>query len=186
MIHDVFKAIQGDINRFLKSKHNISEDKVVVSSLMNADGSVAVQEPDKIVLSLINIEMDRTQSNIGSYKKMPRGGFVKDKPPVNVNLTVLFAAYFTTENYLEGLKFIASVIAYFQSNSGLLTPQNLPALNGVAEKLQAELLSPDSREVSNMWSQIGAKYLPSAIYKVRTLPIKHELPTTPTPIIKQA
>jgi len=185
MIHDVFAALAGDLNRFLKSKHNITEDKVVTSNLMNSDGSNAVQEPDKIVMTLASIQVDKSQSNVGTYKKTARGRFVKEKAAVNINLIVVFSAYYTSENYLEGLKFISSVIAYFQSQAGSFSPQNLPALNGLVERLQAELITPDSRELSNIWSLLGAKYQPSVMYKIKSLPIKHQLPTTPTPIIKK-
>lgn len=184
MIHDAMSAIAGELNRFLQSKHNITEEKVVLSNLVNLDGTVAVQEPDKIVMTLANMEMDKTQSNIGGYKQTPRGNFSKNKPPINMNITVVFAAYFTSENYLEGLKFIASVIAFFQSRSGSFTPQNTPAINGLVERLQSELITLDSRELSNFWGIMGSKYLPSVIYKIRTLPIKHELPIPETPTIK--
>lgn len=184
MLHDALAAIAGELNRFLQSKHNITEEKVVMSSLVNVDGSIAIQEPDKIVLTLVNMEMDKTQSNIGGYKQTPKGNYSKVKAPVNINMTLLFSAYFTSENYLEGLKFIASVIAFFQSRSGVFTPQNTPAINGMVDRLQAELISLDSRELSNFWGIMGSKYLPSVIYKVKTLPIKHELPTPDTPRIK--
>ncbi len=185
MIHDAVAAIAGEINRFLQSKHNITEEKVVMSNLVNLDGSVAIQEPDKIVLTLTNIEMDKTTSNVGTYAQSPRGSFSKVKAPVNVNITLLFSAYFTSENYLEGLKFISSVVAFFQSRSGVFTPQNTPALNDIVDKLQAELISLETRELSNFWGIMGSKYLPSVIYKVKTLPIRHILPVPDTPVIKK-
>lgn len=182
MIHQVFEAMTADINRFLKSKHDITEDKVVASSIMNADGSIAIQEPDKVIMTLANIETDRMQSNIGNYKKTPKG-FVKEKPAINVNMTVVFSAYFSSENYLEGLKFISSIIAYFQSNSGNFTPKNMPALSTITDRITAELISLDARDLNNLWGPLGSKYMPSVIYKVKTLPIRHELPVLPTPII---
>lgn len=184
MIHDAVAAIAKEINRFLQSKHNITEEKVVMSNIINLDGTVAVQEPDKIVMTLTNIEMDKSQSNVGGYKQTASGGFTKVKPPVNVNITILFSAYFTSENYLEGLKFISSVIAFFQSRSGTFTPQNTPALNDITDRLQAELISLDTRELSNFWGIMGSKYLPSVIYKIKTLPISHEMPEPETPQIK--
>lgn len=182
MIHLVFEALSGELNRFLKSKHNITEDKVVPSSIMNTDGGIAIQEPDKIIMSLTNIEQDRTQSSTGSYRKVTRG-YVKEKAAVNINLTIVFSAYFSSENYLEGLKFITSVIEFFQSTNGSFSPQNVPALNGVTERLTADLINLDARDLNNLWGPMGAKYMPSVIYKVKTLPIKHDLPTIPIPMV---
>ncbi|MFK7796271.1 MAG: DUF4255 domain-containing protein [Aureispira sp.] len=185
MIHDVVSAIAGEINRFLQSKHNITEEKVVMSSVINLDGSVAVQEPDKIVMTLTNIEVDKTQSNVGSYKQTNKGSYKMVKPPVYVNITVLFSAYFTAENYLEGLKFIASVIAFFQSRGGAFTPQDTPEINDIVDRLQAEMVSLDMRDLSNFWSSMGSKYLPSVIYRIKTLPIKHDVLRPEIPVIKK-
>lgn len=185
MIHDVVSAVALEINRFLQSKHNITEEKVVVSHLVNLDGSVAIQEPDKIVLTLANIEADKSQSTVGTYHQTPKGGFQKVKPPININITLVFSAYFTSENYSEGLKFISSVIAFFQSRSGAFSPQNTPALSAVTDRLQAELVSLDSRELSNFWGILGSKYLPSVVYKLKTLPIRHVLPTPEIPNIRR-
>ena len=94
MIHEAVAAIAGEINRFLQSKHNITEEKVVMSNLVNLDGSIAIQEPDKIVLTVTNLEMDKSQSNVGGYSKTSSGAFTKVKPPVNINITLLFSSYF--------------------------------------------------------------------------------------------
>jgi hypothetical protein len=185
MIHEAVAAIAGEINRFLQSKHNIIEEKVILSNIVNINGSVAIQEPDKIVLTLTNIEMDKSQSSVGTYRQSSTGGFSKVKAPVNTNITLLFSAYFTAENYLEGLKFISSVISFFQFRSGVFTPQNTPALNGIVDKLQAELISLDTRELSNFWGLMGSKYLPSVVYKVKTLPIRHDVPVPDIPVIKK-
>ena len=185
MIHDAVAAIAGEINRFLQSKHNITEEKVILSNLVNLDGTIAVQEPDKIILTVTNVEMDKTQSNVGGYSKTSSGAFTKVKPPVNINITILFSAYFTSENYLEGLKFIASIIAFFQFRQSTFTPQNTPEINGVFERLQAELISFDTRDLGNFWGIIGSKYLPSVVYKIKTLPIQHDVPTPEIPFIKK-
>jgi hypothetical protein len=188
MIHEVMPAIVQELNRFLKMKHNITEEKAVMSHIVNADGSIALQEPDKIVVTLTNIEMDRSKSNTATYEQTPRGSFTKVNPPVNVNLYLLFSAYFTNENYTEGLKFISSVIAFFQNRSGIFTVHNTPGLSnvaGVVEKFTAELLPLEYRDVSNVWSGLGAKYLPSVLYRLRTLPIEHRDPQPEIPAIKK-
>jgi hypothetical protein len=185
MIHEVVPAIVAELNRFLQSKHNLIEDKAMMSHLVNADGSMAVQETDKIIVTVTNIEAERNKSNTGTYKPTKTGGFTKVNPPVEVNVYLLFSAYFTNENYVEGLKFISSVIAFFQSRQGIITPQNTPVLNGVVEKLNAELVSPDFRDLSNVWGGLGAKYLPSVLYRIKTMPIEHHMPKPNIPSIKK-
>lgn len=184
MIHDVVPAIVAELNRFLQSKHNLMEEKAIMSHIVNADGSMAIQEADKIIVTVTNIEAERSKSNTGTYKPTSGGGFTKVNPPVEVNIYLLFSAYFSSENYVEGLKFISSVIAFFQSRQGIFTPQNTPVLNGVVEKLNAEMISPDFRDLSNVWGGLGAKYLPSVLYRIKTLPIEHTLPAPEIPSIK--
>ena len=56
MIHDIVPAIVNELNRFLQSKHNLMEEKAILSHIVNADGSMAIQEADKIIVTLTNIE----------------------------------------------------------------------------------------------------------------------------------
>ena len=50
--------------------------------------------------------------------------------------------------------------------------------------LQSKLVSPDFRDMSNVWSGLGAKYLPSVLYRFKTIPIEHNLPAPEIPSIK--
>jgi hypothetical protein len=184
MIHEIVPSIVTELNRFLMSKHNLTEEKALMSHLVNADGSMAVQETDKIIVTLVSIEAERSKSTTSTYKPTASGGFTRLNPPVDVNIYLLFSAYFTSENYVEGLKFITSVIAFFQSRQGIFTTQNTPSLNGIIDKLNVEMVSPDLRDQSNVWSGIGAKYLPSVLYRVKTMPIEHILPTAEISSIK--
>lgn len=185
MIHEAMTSIAGELNRFLQSKHNINEEKVILSNVLNVDGSIAIQETDKIVMSVANIETDKSQSSTSSYKQNTKGNFTMVKPSVNVNITVMFSAYFTPENYVEGLKFISSVVAFFQFKSGTFTPQDTPALIDNFDRLTMELISLDFRDLSNFWSMIGSKYMPSVLYRLKTVPIRHDAPTTDIPFIKK-
>ena len=184
MIHEVLPTIQQELNRFLRSKHNLDEDKVIFSNLMNIDGSLALQETDKIVMTIVNIELERTKSNTGTYEKTDNGDYIKVNAPVLVQVYLMFSAYFTPENYLEGVKFITSTIAFFQSRNGILDAQNTPALNGLLERLYCELIPLDFKDLSNVWSLVGSKYIPSVMYKVKTIPIQHRMPTPVIPYIK--
>jgi len=185
MIHQVIHSITEELNKFYKSFYNITEDKAVMSSIVNADGSIAIQETDKIIITLAGVEPERSQSNTGTYVKNPTGSFSKRKAPVLVNLYLLITSYFTTENYTEGLKFLNTTIAFFQSRGGVFDRQNTPSLDTSIEKLSAELVPLDFRDISNVWSALGAKYLPSVLYRVKTLSIEHITPAPEIPAINK-
>lgn len=150
MIHEVVPIIADELNDFLDSRFGTAEDPVILSNILNQDGSIAISGNDKIIVSLINIERDGTNQLARS------GGDL----PVNINLYVLFSSYFT--NYAESLKFLSGVIGFFQAYPSFMIEGNL---------VRVELYNPDLKEIGNLWSAIGAKYLPSVMYKFRTLSI---------------
>ncbi|MGK0363300.1 MAG: hypothetical protein ACI85O_000345 [Saprospiraceae bacterium] len=151
MIHDIIPLIAADLNDFLESRFDTDEDPVIMSNLVNQDGTLSIMEENKVIITLVNVERDGTNQAFG-------GGFARGDMPVHINLYVLFSAYFS--NYAESLKFLSGVIAYFQANPNYMLDGNT---------IKIELYNPDFREISNLWTAIGAKYLPSAIYKIRTL-----------------
>ena len=161
MIHEILPIIAGELNEFLNSRFDLAEDSVVLGSLVGQDGNIAIQGENKIVVTLINIERDGTNMSYG-------GGHTRTNPPIHINLHVLFTAYFNNRNYAEALKFISGVIGFFQGKNAF-DHQNTPEMPSHLSKIHADLISLDFRELGNLWSGLGAKYLPSVIYKFRTL-----------------
>jgi hypothetical protein len=174
MIHNVLPIIANELNDFLKLKYSTSEDKVIVSNLVTQDGSVGAECENKIVSFLLNIEQERSIKNANIQR------LIAANQEVSINLYVIYAAYFTGKNYPEALKFISSVIEFFQGKSHF-THQNTPMLSNNADRLTVQMVNMDLQQLSNLWGNIGAKYLPSVIYKVRMLTynenmIKEEVP----------
>ena len=161
MIYQAISTISQVINDYLKNRFSIVEDKVVVSNLVNADGSVAVTEPDKIIISLANLQQE-TVSHRG------KAGTNK---PVNLNLFILVSAHFESENYVEGLRYLSGVISFFQANK-TLNHANTPDLDNGIEKLSFEIVNQDLQNLSHLWGSIGSKYMPSVLYKVRMVSIQ--------------
>lgn len=164
MIYEALSCLVDEINDYFRSRLKINEEKIVLSGLVNQDGTIAIQGENKIVVTLINIEKETSKTV--SQKSL--GGFSSSSPPLNVNVYILFSAYFSGNNYPEALRFLSFIIAYFQ-NKGVFNKSNTPALDNRIEKLifDMEDLNPDT--LSNMWSTLGAKYMPSVLYKMRML-----------------
>ncbi len=151
MIHEVIPIIAGELNDFLESRFDTTDDPVIMSNLVNQDGTLAIMNENKIVVTLVNIERDGSHQAGG-------GGFTKGDMPLHINLYVMFSAYFN--DYAESLKFLSGTIAFFQSNRNIMVEGNT---------IKIELYNPDIKEISNLWTAIGAKYLPAVIFKFRTL-----------------
>jgi hypothetical protein len=114
MIHNLLPTVAAELNDYFKSKYDLDEDRVVISNLMNQDGSVAVEGANKVVCYLANIE-EETTLKATKGTAVFSGGFGSSGGDIHVNLTVMFSSFFTGKNYVEALKFLSGVIYFFQS-----------------------------------------------------------------------
>lgn len=168
MIHLAIEHIVKDLNSYLSIK--ISEaSKVVHNSLVKQDGTPQNNIDDKIVLSLINIEEERIAKDPDIYKKLPDGTIQIIKPVTKLNLYLLFTAYFPSD-YNEALKLLSLVIGYFQKKN-VYNNSNSPDLDTRISEMNIELVTLNFEQQNHIWGSIGAKYLPSVIYKLRLIPI---------------
>jgi hypothetical protein len=167
MIQQVLPIVIDELNEYLKSQFNAIEDKAVLSNLIDQDGSIAIEGSNKIIASVVLIDRDTT-SSIGGSGQFSGNQYTEFSPALNINLTVMFSAYFNKNHYNESLKYISGVIYFFQ-NKFLFTSQNTPKLGKGVDKLHFDLISLSPQELMNMYSMLGAKYMPSVVYKVRML-----------------
>lgn len=165
MIYEALSCMTDEINEYFKNKLRISEEKIVLSGIVNQDGTIAIQGENKIIATLINIEKE-TAGNNSTLRGA--GVFSSATPPVNINLYVLFSAYFSANNYPESLRFLSFIIAYFQHKS-VFNRSNTPGMDAKIEKMVFEIVDMNPDALSNMWSALGAKYMPSVMYKLRML-----------------
>lgn len=170
-----------------------NEIAVLPSSLMKTDGTFAVGssgESFKIIMTLVNLEEDRIADSQTYFQK------VKDKvqflnPPVNLNVFVLFSAM--GENYLSDLRLLSYIVNFFQSYP-VFDEESFPQLNSKVEpgknwqkigKLIVNLHTLTMEQQNNMWASVGAKYMPSVVYKIRTISFTDAEPDMEAPPITQ-
>lgn len=168
MILNAMAAIRDDLNAFFRRRTGVTENMVELSELVNLDGSVAFAGQDKVLCTLISVEQERTNINrtVGRLGKM--------NPPIDLNLYVLFSAYYQATNYEEALKSLSSIIGFFQGKQ-VFNTQNTPSLQLEVEKLTVELINLDVKELSNFWTAVGSKHLPSVLYKWRMISISEQM-----------
>lgn len=168
MIDEALHIVSEQLNQFLKLRYDLTENMVTLSYIINQDGSVATEDLNKIIFSLVDISEETFAGNGTQYRQSNSGQFVA-QPNLHLNLQVAFMAYFNPNNYKEALKYISAVIQFFHSKN-TFTIQNTPALaEKNVEKLHFEILHLDSNAKNNLWATVGAKYMPSIIYKVRMI-----------------
>ncbi len=166
MIYEALSCLAEEINEFFRIRLKISEEKVTLSAIVNQDGTIAIQGENKVLITLINIEKEtigKSNSGIGGSTVL-----INKSSALTINLYVMFSAYFTNGNYPESLRFISFIIAFFQQNS-VFTRINTPRMDPEIEKLVFEMATISPEQLNNIWGSLGAKYMPSVIYKVRML-----------------
>jgi len=170
MINEVLNTLQTELNVYFRTKLNPVEDKVIVSAIINQDGTIAINGENKIVMTLVNV------NEAMQLKNTPPSG-INTRPPANVDLTILLSGYFAPGNYTEALRFISLVMDFFHEKN-VFTATNTPHLNACIEKITAQLMTMTTEELYHLWATLGAKYMPSVVYKLQVLSSLQSSPHT--------
>ena len=169
MIDFALNYIKETLNDHFKSELSATEDKVVLSNLVKADGSFTKDVESKIVFFLISLDEESTLKNNSSrYSGSGDGSFGHKSPTLHLNMNILFCANFDSTLYTEGLKYLSALIRFFQINRKINIDQ-LGTSTQRSKSLSFELCQLDYAQISHVWSAIGSKLMPSVLYKVGLL-----------------
>jgi hypothetical protein len=144
----------------------ITEERVVGGSLFDLTGTPNTATRGRIVLQVVNVEENRIYRSLERYQARPDGMHERVRPDVRLNLYVLFVA--NIEDYDEALKAISLVIAFFQNRQTFETAGNGDAPSRVV----FELFSMTFEQQNHLWASLGAKYMPSVVYKASIVEIR--------------
>lgn len=183
MIDNVLNVLREEINGYLKRLPTMNigtEKKVDINYIAKPDGDIAI-ETDSLGLSLVNVEEERAVKSQNSVLHTRNGRVSYVNPEIKINLYVLVVSNFKV--YSVGLKFLSGAMRFFQSKN-VFVHQNTPGLDSSIEKLIVDLHTLNFEQQNNLWGAIGAKYLPSVLYKVRLITIQEALQKDEIPAIK--
>lgn len=155
MIQVAIKHFADQLNRHFQITYALAEPVVVVSNLADVDSGTTLN--NKLVLSLVNIEIDRASQ-----------GLTGSIPLSGLNLSVVLAANFTGTSYTDGLKFISDAISLVGSRH-VFIPKNPEEQASGIEKLILEIENLNIHDLSHVWRFLGSKHLPSVHYRVRVV-----------------
>lgn len=171
MIYDALEILRSEINDYLKAlpELNVSGNSVVtLTNVAKEDGTVDIPN-NNLGLSLVNIEEERIVRDVLPHRVNPDNSISHLNPELRLNLLVLFVAHFN--DYKTSLQYISGLIRFFQKKS-VFTPDNSPTMPIGIEKLVVDLQQMNFEQQNNLWAVLGAKYLPSALYKIRAISIQ--------------
>jgi len=162
------------------------------------DGDEFLETKSSIVLSVVNIQEDKTLKNQSIYtvKKENKTVETVAHPPQYLNVSLLFTSYSKEQSkYLDGLEKLQNIIEYFQINNSfyyenttkaLITYFTYKDLDEVEQKNHSKItllsVSLSMEQLNQMWSYLGSKYMPSVLFEMRVLPIQKNVIAIKKPI----
>jgi hypothetical protein len=167
MIDLAIRHLATQLNQFLKSTLSTDDEIVVVSGLIGLDGHPVAEVNNKVAMFLCGIERDTMPLRAGDSGM---GNRLVQGAPLFLNLYIVVAANFKGSHYLDALKFISATIGFFQRQP-VFDRVSTPDLDTRIERLILDMENLKPQEANNMWSLIGAKYIPSVLYRVRMVAI---------------
>ncbi|MBC8054176.1 MAG: DUF4255 domain-containing protein [Sphingobacteriaceae bacterium] len=163
MISKALQFTNEILDQYLKNRFALDESKVVLNNLIESNGSIPEINNNKVVMSLINIEKETSKPFYIRHQKLQDGNYADMSPSERYNLDVLISSSFA--NYSECLKFLDAVILFFQVN--ICVDSGSFSMPAGLDKLEFEIEKINYHQMQGLWTSMGAKYMPSVIYKIR-------------------
>jgi Pvc16 N-terminal domain len=191
-IGEILQKLIEKIEFFDASVSNI----VLANIATLSDDDAIVTEKSAIILSIVNIEEDKTLKNQTLYKSpnIEQNTIERYKKPAQtLIISILFSAYNKDNTmYYSGLEKLEIIIKYLQSHNVFYykgsefkeqsEPLNYPLAD--YNKLIMDMISQKTDQVNQMWSYLGSKYMPSVLYTLKLIRIQEDL-LPPEDIVKQ-
>jgi len=174
LLRNILQVICDQANSHLNNIDHRSDDWVVLTSMVDHDGSLNPHTKSKIVMGVYNITREAFSSSYVPVQPNTSGkgaseGLPVVSPPLYLNIHLMFMANFTEQSYPDGLAALSRLVSFFQQKR-VFTPQNSPALAPEIDKLTMDIENLSPVDVNYVMSMMGTRYLPSAFYKLRMVP----------------
>ncbi|MCB0570870.1 MAG: DUF4255 domain-containing protein [Phaeodactylibacter sp.] len=171
MLFETLNFIVVEFNAYLERLDKTSYPLIMGNIALQdgQGGGNADDVDDKMVLSLINVEEEKTLKNEPITKR--NGTEVSTQnAPLFLNLYLLFSS--NIQNYQEALKYLSLVLQFFQQKR-IFTAAGSPLLaEANIDKISFEIFDLSFEQTNNLWGVLGSKLVPSILYKVRMITVQ--------------
>lgn len=164
MIYETLNTIAADANKYFAQMLDVNEQKVVLSSILNTDGSLAIIGQNKIIFTLVNVKPNENLKNLPPDLK---GRKIAISTP-NYKLFLLVSACFDAGNYAESLKFLSMIMSYF-SDKAVFNQRNTPGMDSAIVQIRANLTVMTQEQMTSLWRGIGCPLMPSVLYELEPI-----------------
>jgi hypothetical protein len=182
MLESVLKFFSDEINAYLQTQGGApGTTPVKASGIVGDDGKYTIED-DHVAITIINLEEEAAAREQLPHTTYQDGQTVTLEPPLNLNLYLMFAARFT--HYDQAIKYMSHILTFFQTRR-VFTREKYAAMNKSLSRLVVELQRVDYEQLNQIWAYIGAKHLPSVVYRVRMVTVQEGAQTgIKPPILK--
>lgn len=164
MLDRVLLFVKDALDSHLQRSLSLSESLVSLNHIRNNTGDSNKNNNNRLVMTLVKLEYESARTHYNIQQQDPTQA--SKRPPQFFNLNVLFAANF--DDYTESLKVISHTLLFFQVNS-IFQRLTHPQMPDELSSLEIEIESSSDAKSFEMWSALGASYLPSVLYKFRRI-----------------
>ncbi len=171
------------LNGHLSGRFGAPEDIAVLAPLTDPDGKVSELTRNRLALFITNISEDSVPRR-GQGRGAPLAGFTAGVDPLHLDVYAMLAASYDANIYGEGLKMLSAALMYFQSYP-MMTPQNTPNMPKGMQQLSFEISNLRVEEMGQMWGNLGGRYVPSVMFKIRTVTLTSGAITSLKPAIRK-
>lgn len=167
LVEKSMSFIEDQLNTYLKLKTKENTKRAELSPIVKQNGNLEISG-NHVGITLVNIEEEVHGKTQGKPQagNGPKNELVN--PDIKINLYLLFSANFN--EYDESLKAISHLVSFFQSRN-VFERSRYPVLGPNIERLIFDLQSLSFEQLNHLWGMMGAKYMPSLLYKMRMLVI---------------
>ncbi len=175
MINDALDFLLSQLNEYLRMK--TGEVNVVKLQRLVTSQGADYTEANKVIFQLVNIDEERVGKAQLPIAPPVGSNFPIRNPELKLNLSVMFTAIGdttapedATPEYLMSIRLLSFVIRFFQYKH-VFTRENSPSMPSTIDTLIVELYPVTLENQNYLWSSLGVKYRPSAVYKVRLISV---------------
>lgn len=157
MIKTILTYYASQLEEYLMRFHHQPEGLATVGFI----GNGSEERPNKMVVSLLNVERETTGGISVPVQRTPEG-YTRMSPPLLLNLNVMLAAVYDERQYAESLSVLSDTLKFIQSAPRF-------EVDGVGYTI--EIVNISTQDINNVWTLLGGQYYPSVVCKIRRLTI---------------
>lgn len=158
MIRKILTYYAEQLEEYLSRFHHRPEGLATVGMI----GNPTEERPNKIVVSLLNVESETAGSIATPSRRITDKGDTLLQPPLLLNLNVILAAVFDKHQYDESLSLLSDTLRFIQSK---------PKFEVDGRGYTIQMVNTSMQDMNNIWTLLGGQYYPSVVCNIRRLTI---------------